>query len=314
MGWLKHLIQNRRSVGKELARLDDREKAKRIALWHQLLSNYEKKNEDSKHFSRKNIKITLENWDFVLDKLEQIEALIPKDLVSIEGEEKLEKEIVEDIERLMNLNLIRINDNIAEDKDRLSEFIKLLSEIHNFLETELYLIRIIRGKPHNVEALLIKLYLLISLDEHRLYEVFREDRHDDAELYKEIHDFAIAVITHEKVKKRILSEEEKFARLAAEKMIQDESRNAYRKLAEAILFELARMAGGPYKERPDDDIEEGVLKMEGFVNSDAILHEIIHKLRPGYDEMKIRAVIWAFRKTFNNGYFVDIASVILYES
>jgi hypothetical protein len=311
MGWLIELVSSQRAVGKKLAKLSSKEKAKRMALWKELLSNYKRKEAISRHFSPGNIEEALRNWDNTLIKLGEIESLIPHELVSIEGEEKLEEEILRDIERLMRLNIREMFHNISNDENRLSEFIRLLNEINNFLVTELHLIMKIRGRPPNVKGLLRGLFSLIFQKEEMLYEVFAKECHPDNSLYKEIHEFARAVILHEEIKERVVSEEEKFANLVLQKMSWDTSRNTYRKLGEALIFELAEKAGAPL--RDPDEMEEGIKKMKRYIRSDDVLRKVILKFKPKFSEMEIQVMVWAFRKAFDNGYFEEIAEAALYE-
>src|SRR3989338_4220253 len=98
MGLLNHLFGNKKSIAKELV-MDDN---KRMNLWRKHISNYYKREALCKHFSFGNIDAALNNFEATRKVLTQIESLIPSELINIRDEDKEDKEILTDLERLKN--------------------------------------------------------------------------------------------------------------------------------------------------------------------------------------------------------------------
>ena len=55
-----------------------------------------------------------------------------------------------------------------------------------------------------------------------------------------------------------------------------------------------------------EDITERMKLINRIMKKDEIMYKIVKKLRPKYDETKIKAVILAFRKAYNLGHFDEL--------
>ena len=305
MGLLNHLFESKKRIAKEFV-MDDN---KRMALWNQHLSNYLIRRKLSNHFNFGNIDRALQDFEATDRILGQIEALISPEFVNIANEEKTDEEILADLERLKsNSEIVKLSEAIVSVKQKQFTLLKLFHEITNVLKAVLHLIKLIRKNPLNSRYLLFRLFEIISHQEARLYKVFREQyfSEENKHIHANIVRIARAIILEEEVKEEMETEEEKFARKMVEQMAPDESMRRYRKLGEDIFSELAEMAGGPMP--IEEDITEGIKLMEGFIKNDEIMHNIVKKLRPKYDDTKIRGVILAFRKAYNLGHFGELES------
>tara|TARA_Y100000310_G_scaffold318312_1_gene372213 strand:+ start:184 stop:1113 length:930 start_codon:yes stop_codon:yes gene_type:complete len=305
MGLLNHLFGGKKGIAKELV-MDDN---KRVALWNEHLTNYASREELSKHFNLGNVDKALQDFETTDKILRQIEALISPELVNIANEEKTDEEILADLEQLKSMPEIeKLSETVVSVKQKQSALLKLFHEILCVLKAELHLMRLIRKKPLDVKDLLLRLFKLIFYHEARLYKVFREQyfSEENKHIHQNIVRIARAIILEEEVKEEMETDEEKFAREIVKQMAPDESRRRYRKLGEDIFLELAEMAGAPMPR--GEDITEGIKRMEGFMKNDEIMYKIVKKLRPRYDDTKIRGVILAFREAYNLDHFEDLES------
>lgn len=303
MGLLNHLFGGKKGIAKELV-MDDK---KRLTLWKQHLSNYYKREQLCKNFNFKNIDKALQDFDATDRILSQIEELISPELISISEEEKLDKEILADLERLKSAGENeQLSDAIIYEENKQSALLSLFHEIHDVLIRQLYLIRLIRKRHSNVKDLLLQLFTLINHKEDRLYLIFREENFEDKSKHAKFSRLVKSVILQQEFKEEIETAEEKFARKMLKKMTPGESRSHYRKLGEDIFYVLLEGAGAPLEK--GEDVAEGIERMEKLMKDDAVLFGIIKKLRPKYDKIKIMGVILAFRKAYDFGHFEDLES------
>src|SRR3989344_2879918 len=302
MGLFNHLFGSKKSIAKELV-MDDN---KRMNLWKKHVSNYYKRESLCKHFSFGNIDAALNNFEATRKVLTQIESLIPSELINIRDEDKEDKEILTDLERLKNNaeigNLIGI---LVEETRKQTALLSLFQELHDTLLVELSLIRLIRKEPSNVKDLLLKLFRLINNNEFILYKVFNKKYFFDEnkENHTKIVKLAKAIILGQELKKEIETDEEKFAKDMLRLMVPGESKKGYRKLGENIFFSLTEIIGAPFKA---EGILQGIKKMEKLMKDDVFMYKLVKKLKPKFDDVKIRAVIISFRKAYNFGHFGDL--------
>lgn len=302
---LNHLFGSKKDIAKELV-MDDN---KRMALWDEHLTNYELREKLSKHFNSGNVDQALQNFEATDKILGQIESLISPELVNITHEEKTHEEILVDLERLKEKHECeKLSVDVVSAKQKQSAIIKLFREIFNLLKIELHLIRLIRKKPVNVKDLLLKLFEIIFHREDRLYYVFKEQYfyEESKHIHANIVRIARAIMLKEEVKEEMETSEWRFAKEIVKQMVPDESRRRYRKLGEDIFLKLAEMAGAPMLS--GEDITEGVERMEQFMKNYEIMHKIVKKLRPKYDDIKIKGVVLAFRTAYNLGHFEMLGS------
>lgn len=305
MGLLNLLFGSKKGIAKELV-IDDN---KRMALWNEHLANYELREKLSKHFNKGNVDKALQNFKATDKVLSQIEALISPELVNIADEEKEGQKILTDLKRLKGISEIeKLSETVVSVKQKQSALLKLFHEIFGVLKAELHLIRLIRKKPKNVRDLLLRLFEIIFHREDRLYMVFREQYffEENKHIHANIVRIARAIILEEEIKEEMETDEEKFAREIVKQMVPDESKRRYRKLGEDIFLKLAEMAGAPMP--GGEDITEGIKRMEGLMKNDEIMYKIVKKLRPKYEDTKIRGVILAFCKAYDLGHFEELGS------
>lgn len=305
MGLLNHIFGNRESAAKEL--LMDNEK--RMVLWKQHLANYSKKDELAHHFSFGNIDKAMHDFNATERVLNQIEELIPPELVNINNEEKLDHEILSDLGKLKSSEeYFNLAKSIVEEMRKQEKLIALFEEIYFILKTELHLLKLIKKRPANTRELLLQLFRVISVKEGVLYKVFRED--DYTKFYEHNHriigELAKSIILQEELKKELEIDEEKFVKKMIKSMrpAESETQGRYRELGEKIFQELTGISDAlPSKVK---DIAKIIEMAEKRMQNDAIMHLIIKKLRPRYDDAKIKATMQAFRGAYDLGHFENL--------
>ena len=296
MGLLTHLFGSKKSIAKELV-MDDN---KRMALWDAHLSNYLIREKLSKHFNFRNVDKALQDFEGTEKVLGQIEASISPELVNISDEEKTDEEILADLRRLKSRDEIEaLSDAVLSVKQKQSALLKLLHEIYNVLKAELHLIRFVRKKTTDSRDLLLRLFEIIFHQEAKLYKVFREQYFfaENKHIHANIVRITRAIILEEEVKEEMETDEEK--------LLQVNDMDTFT-LGEDIFLALAGIAGAPMP--TGEDITKGIERMKGFMKNDNIMHKIVKKLRPKYDDFKIRGVILAFRNAYNLGHFEELES------
>ena len=299
MGLLNHLFGNKKSIAKELV-MDDN---KRMNLWRKHISNYYKREALCKHFSFGNIDNALKYFETTKKVLDQIESLISSELINIKEEDKDDKEILADLESLRSdAEIDDLLGILVEEKQKQTALLSLFKEIHDTLLVELYMIRLIRKKPFNVKEILLKLFTLINNREFMLYKVFNKEyfSNENKESHAKIVQFARAIILGQELKEEIETDEEKFAKDMLRLMAPGESKKGYRKLGENIFSLLDNAAEVPLK---GEGILIGIKKMERLMKDDEFIYKLIKKLKPRFDDTKIRAAIIAFRKAYDFGHF-----------
>lgn len=309
MGLFTHLFGSKRSIAKKLVMDDNR----RMGLWNEHLANYALREELSKQFNFGNVDKALRDFRATDKILRRIEALISPELVNIADEEKTDEEILADLELLKNnVEIEHLADAVVSVKQKQSALLELFHEIWNVLKAELHLIRLIRkniqkNSSHSRD-LLLRLFKIIFYQEARLYGVFREQYFfkENKHVHQDIVRIARAIMLEEKVKEEIETDEEKFAQEMVKQMAPGESRRRYRKLGEDIFFILAKMAGAPMPR--GEDITKGIKRMEELMEDNEIMYKIVKKLRPKYNDVKIKGVILAFRQAYNLSHFEELES------
>ncbi len=306
MGLFNHLFGNKKNIAKELAMDDD----KRMALWEQHVLNYDAREKLCKNFNYWNIENAVRNLDETIRVLEQIESLISPELITLEKEVKIDKQAIQD---LKNLEILCHVDSISEifgaTKRKEKILLELFNKIFKVITVELQLIKLIKQRPQNVRKLLLELFNIMYKDEDKLYKVFRDRYYanENERMHSDITRITRAILLQEELEKRMETDDEKFARQVRKKMIDPESNHSYRRLGEAILDRLAAMAGSPLP-RDAESFMAGIDKLDKFVDDDNLMREVIRKLRPRFDDTKIRIVMSSFRSAYNNLHFEDIMS------
>jgi len=304
MGLLDFIFGDKQDITKKLF-ID---KNKRLSLWNMHLVDFTKREELSKHFNSKNVDQAIENWEDTLKVLKQIGSLVSSDLINIHDEEKLEKEIAKLLKKLRSFGKIeQLTDTLVHEKRKQATILAVFQEIHDTLKTELLLLKIIEQKPANVKDLLLQLFRLIFFHEAMLYKPFIQENYrteKNKPVHAEITKLATMVLLQKKLKEEIETDEEKFVKQMVKQMGDEEPKRRHRALAEGIYWELSVLAGAPMPS--SNDLTKGIQKMEKLMTNDALMYKIVKKLRPRYDNTKIRTVIIAFRKTYDLGHFLEL--------
>ncbi|MBU0629200.1 MAG: hypothetical protein KKC75_08490 [Nanoarchaeota archaeon] len=298
MGRLDRLFGNTKAIVEE-AVLDEQ---RCIELFGKLLTEFKQKETLAKNFANPaKVQEALQNWDNTLNILGQIEDLIPQELVNIGEEEKLEDELLRDIESLKNVSEIRsLASIVAHEKKFKEALFALFAQIHRVLVIELHLIMHIRKK--RTEHLLIKLFRVINFTEDALYEVFMEENHEEKALHQEVMGLAHAVLLEKEINDAKEVTDERFERLLVAAM-GPVSDHKYRRLAEEIFRDIADRAGVQLP--MESDFEAGLEAIENMIGDDDLMCRIISKFLPG-SERKIWGIVCAFRKAFHMSHFIDL--------
>ena len=293
MGLLNNLFP-KEDIAKEISKNVE----KRIKIWNEYLETYLKKEKLAKELLKS------PNYKQII---KDIETLIPKELMDMEKEEKNEKELLKDFKRLTSVKwgnqVFDLKEIIQQERDVQSIY-SILEKLSELLKAEINIIKVINKNPEKIGDYLDYLYKMIVSQEFNLNTLFRH-RLVRVE-FKETQELVHKIIRGEKILHEIETDEEKFSREIFKEMAKDESKSKYRKLGEDIFSELAEMAGAPLSK--SEDILEGIERMEGFMANDKIIYNIIRKLRPKYDDAKIKIVITVFRKAYNLDHFSDLES------
>ena len=283
--------------------MDDK---KRMDLWQQHLVNFSERETLSEIFKFSKVDNALKDFENVLNILNQIGSLISSEIISVGEEKKTDEEILADLKRIKDVSGIeKLTETLIYEKNKQVTILELFREIHDLLLAEIHLISLIKRKPS--KDLLVNLFMLISHQEFRLYKVFRKGYYEEEN--KSIHagivKLANAVILEQELEDFRESEEEIFAKKIIEKMApsEGESMHHYRKLAEMIFDELVKMAKESLTE--EEDIVDVVSKFEEFLSDDAAIYKLVKKLRPKYEDSKIKLVALAFRSSYGVGHFED---------
>jgi hypothetical protein len=302
---IDHFIERKKRPDNKVKKLE-MDKKQLLTLWQQHLENYQKREELCKHFSKNNINNTLKNFDVTISILEQIKALISLEIINIDNEEKLDKEIITDLEKLKPLReLERLTGNFVHERNKQTTLLSIFQEIHDILKIELHLITLIKKRPSNVKELLFQLFTLIFRNEAELYKPFMEHSFFEKEKYFELLKIITATLNQKEVESETV--EEALNKILAEKVLEqmrvsEEELNEYRELGEDIYIFLANIA---IKQLPEGDIVDIKGKMDELVKDNTLLYKIIKKLKSKYDDEKINAVIIAFHEAFTEFDYLD---------
>jgi hypothetical protein len=312
VGLFSHLFGSKTAIAKELVK-DDK---KRMALWKEHLTNHTEREKLCAYFNGETAKELLTDFEVTDKILKKLEALISAELVNIADEEKTDEEILEDLEKLRSVDE---NENlfytIGSLRPRLDNILKLFREILKVLKAELHLIKLIRKKameePKEAERFLHKLFKLIFHNENRLYRAFREHHFhkEDRHIHEDIKRIARGVILQEELEKERETDDEKFVREIIKQMDKQHyhqygPKQEYRELGEDIFDELIKLSKELLEGK--DDIIQGLEHIENLIKEDIIMYKIIKKLKPKYDNAKIKLTISAFRRSYNLAHFIDL--------
>ena len=300
MGLFNRLFGSNKSIAEE-SKLDA---AACLELWKEHLTNSAMREEISKHFSYKNVDAFLQDAELYERILAQLEDLISKDLVSIEGEVKNEEEIIADLKSLVASDRVYATSHIPSIVARQQRLLEIFGKLYFMLKTELHAIRLLRRNPKNAREILLYLFKLVFHDEPLIYSMFRPENYSTEDLgnWEDIQNITKAILVGETLREDARTAERAFISLAVKHMGQD-SKHKYRRLAERVYYELLEMIGAPFQN--PEDIMDGVQKLEEFISYDNLLRKLIVKNK-GRQKMTNDQVEWmirAFRKSYGYGHF-----------
>jgi len=316
-----HLMSGGKGISKDIV-LNRR---RLLELWKEHLQNYAYREDLARLFKPgelNNAKVVKSNryWEDLQPVLDKIEALISKDLINIDQEEKREEDILSDLKALTSdesrKDIIGLTDAIVNEFNKLKPLIQLFKKAHDILKLELHLIRLIRTKPKNFVDLLRGLFKLIFHEESRIYRIFKEEEfvYDKAAFF-EVERIATAIFLGEELKEEEADAEKVFVKLAVKIMGDSSSENEYRKIGEYIYIELAKLIH-PI-EFQLGNVQEWSERFRELVLNDVILTNAIKAVflreHKQLDEKHLKSIILAFRKSYGLEHFIEIEEYIAHK-
>jgi len=302
MGLFNHLFGGKRGLAKELAA----DSNKRMALWDAHVKNYADRHDLAKSFNFGRVDMAMEDWPVLMKVLDQIASSISTELVTVEAEEAVDSEILDDLRRFASMESAdetrALQAMISEEFNKEKPLLELLKKTHEMLKVELHAIRMIRQKPGNVRDLLLGLFRIINNNEYEAMAMFQKENYGSRAKYEQVNGLTRAIILEEEIKSEIESDESKFVRAMLKATEDPESTSQYHKLAEKIYDELVSLAQDHGLSR---DPLENLKLLERFIGNDEVMLKIVRKLRPKYSASKTGWVVQAFRKAFELGHFID---------
>jgi len=160
----------------------------------------------------------LKNPDELLKVLKEIEEMTIKGVIDIQGEEKLESEIISDLKRLSSKEsigeTISLLESIGECEHIQNNILKIFQKIYQVLGTELHAIRLIKTKVQylakadkdlmktliDAKILLLDLFRLISNQEASLCRAFMQDVFRDKEVPLKVDKIARVILLEEELR------------------------------------------------------------------------------------------------------------------
>ena len=306
MGIFNHLFGGRKGLAREL--VSDSEKL--IELWKTHLRLYRRKKILAKRFSFKHIEDLLKNPERLEKALKRIEKVVMNEIINIEGEEKLEEEIITDLKKLNSEETYQeIMDwtiEIGKEKNIQTNILNIFGRLHQVLSTELHIIRIVKKRIleknyQNIKDLLLGLFQLIFHREDYLYDAFDSEAFRNKNVPLQVEKIVRAILLEEKLEKEELIVEDKFLRLMVKVMGKEKSSTNYRKLGKNIYSDIMKEAGAPFM--GEDAVNKGLEKFVKMAGDDNFLQALIKKHRPDFDDKKTKRVMEAFRKAEILGHF-----------
>lgn len=305
MGLLNRLFKSERRLIKEI--IFDEEKI--VNTWRLHLASYEERDDISKFFKINKLDEAINDLDALSDVLDKIKNTLNADLIDIEGEERLEQEVVKDMESFLSFDE-RLKSNLLVQKIKSEKDIDkktvndLLKKVYQILNNELHAIKIIkekisllkeiRGKkfledrelkqkeelPNEVKILLRNLFLLICHLEPSIYPALSQKCFDKKH-FGEVDRAIRAVFFDKEFKKKKIDADEFFID-ALKKLFAKSNKvdiGFWSRLPEYIFDELLEQIneGAPFGE----DFDTLFPIFEEKIYDDSVLDQIIGKFSEG---------------------------------
>ncbi len=306
MGLLDWLFRSESDLARELS-LDEEQV---ILLWSGHIENWKKREALSKFFNYGNVENAIRNPGKLIEILGSIEELISRDITDIDNEEKLDEEILRDLEILASKEstvlIDSINEAIVFETEKQKFMRVLLIRIRDTLKLELHLIKKIKTTP-NAKNLLSALFRLIFHVESDLNAVFMESyyREESKQEFGIVKKIVRAVLLEQRFNEDEISAEIEFVREAVSQMGSG-SKNAMRKFAERIFDALVSIAR---KNIPSDSPQDILMtEFENLLRNDGLLRRLAVE-KKGEIELPEEQILWtvkAFRRAYRKEHFDNL--------
>ena len=311
MGLFNHLFGSKKSLAKEL----EMDAKKRMALWKDHIENYFDRKDLASSFDFNRVGKAIADWPSLMSKLDQIEALISKEIITVENEEAVDAEVIADLKHFASGESVdeseELQGTIIAESNKENPMLELFKKLHHMLNVELQVIRLIRQKPANVKDLLTGLFRTICINENEAMAIFEKDNYGSKAKYEKVSGIARAIILEEDLKGEVESDKSKFVKIIESeeskfisKMVKGtedpESKSQHRKLAEQIYDTLANLVHSHVTSR---DPLNNLKALERLIANDSVMISVIRRCRPKYTDEKVRWVMQAFRKAFDLAHF-----------
>ncbi len=307
MGIFDHLFGTKKSIAHELL-----EKTKNPqAIWKELenmILAFKGRSYVSLCYSE--VDRTVANFSRAENLLNDMETQLLEQIVDVDEEVAIEEEVSVELTDFIKLSHYKRDEKLWDIVETEKHFLMLFKSIKYICRQMIDVIRLIRQDESNRRANIIALFEYIKKLEE-LYIPLTEHLHSNPENYKEIIRVATAVLRQEEIKERFKKKEKAVEDKFVTKMVTQmsglyESHRSHRKLAESIFLQLIDDTGFPSTD--SEELLKHVDRMEKLLDENAHMYALVKRLRPRYDDEKIRIVIEAFRIAYAEGNFDNLGS------
>jgi len=303
MGFFLHLI---RGTAHEV----EIDAEQRVHLFKQHLESYAVRENLVRFFDFGEIRNgrCFENLTELANVLRKIDATISRSIITEREVERLDEEILNDLERLRDrteITQVNIGLGITEEKGVKDFFKKLHDLLLVEVETVRMLLRNISEKNECPRELLTRLFQIIFHDEAFLYERFKMNSKYAFEHANEtVREIVQAFLLGKKIEQKEKAAEQHFVHNMRERMGKRSSKE--RALGERIFLLLLEQAEAPW--RDVDEWEKGIKEFERLIESDHDLDNIIRKAikRRKYSAQDVSLIREAFRAATSDGHFEEL--------
>lgn len=320
MGFFNILFGGRKNAAKDVLIKSE----KRIPLFNKHLSkshvkiNYFLDHSDNKLF------LLVKDPDRLNGLLDEIEANISRDLIDIEGEEKLESDIIADLERLnaSGVEVMLLQEDLRDEINIESNIQKIFHKYYEVLATELRMVQLIRTKLKEkdlgkVKELLSSLRKLITVTEIDVSNTFSPGFGMGTRgLPFKLKQVIRAVLLEQEINEKELVASKKFSRSVKKRVkASPESKSAYKKWFDNIYITVINKAGAPFADYTE--FEKGRKEMDRIIFDDtnalrSIILAELKKRKKVYTDEDVTQIIEAFRDAYAEGKFSEVSGIDLY--
>ena len=172
MGLFNHLFGSKKSLAKE----SEMGRPKRMALWKDHIENYFDRKDLASSFISTGSAKAIADWPSLMSpSLTRSEALISKEIITVENEEAVDAEVIADLKHFASGESVEraksFRGRSSRNRNKENPMLELF-KLHHMLNVELQVIRLIRQKPANVKDLLTGLFRTICINENEAMAIF----------------------------------------------------------------------------------------------------------------------------------------------